>query len=89
MDPYEDIFIPLIITAGYFATVYFFTTALFDFYMASIAAPVVMILAGLWLVWLRRIGMGKESLPLLILAYLPLVIFFCGIMAWLVRFLVG
>jgi hypothetical protein len=33
--------------------------------------------------------MGKESLPLLILAYLPLVIFFCGIMAWLVRFLVG
>jgi len=90
MDLREDIILPLTIAASYFATVYFLVSELTTPTIGVIVALVVMVLALLWLLRLKQIGMTEYGLPIVFLAIVfPLAILLCGIMAWIVRLLVG
>lgn len=89
MHLYYDLIQPILIAVGWFTSVYFATVAIVPAEIAAAIASVAMLLALLWLNWLRRTGMDRKDAPIFFLLTFPIVIFLCGVGAWIARWWVG
>jgi hypothetical protein len=83
---FKDIGLGLFVAISYFAGAYFFTATIVPTLALQVAYPISI---GALIIYALLALMGRESKgkPAIVLYALPVVLFLCGVISWITRWL--